>query len=34
VEVLAPEELRHDLVETIKAMQDLYNGAKLRAWFR
>ncbi|MGW4212236.1 helix-turn-helix transcriptional regulator [Lentzea sp. NPDC004789] len=34
VEVVAPVELRHELIETIKAMQDLYNGAKLRAWFR
>ncbi|GLY53297.1 YafY family protein [Lentzea sp. NBRC 102530] len=34
VEVLAPNELRHELVATIKAMQDVYNGAKLPAWFR
>lgn len=34
VEVLAPDELRRELVDTVKAMQDLYNGAKLPAWFR
>lgn len=34
VEVLAPNELRHELVGTIKAMQDVYNDAKLPAWFR
>ncbi|WP_394616869.1 helix-turn-helix transcriptional regulator [Lentzea sp. JNUCC 0626] len=34
VEVLAPNELRHELGATIKAMHDVYNGAKLPAWFR
>ncbi|MDX8146742.1 WYL domain-containing protein [Lentzea sp. BCCO 10_0061] len=34
VEVLAPNEVRRELVETIKAMQDVYNDAKLPAWFR
>lgn len=34
VEVLAPAELRRELVETLEAMQDVYNGAKLPAWFR
>ncbi|MCG8921994.1 YafY family protein [Lentzea sp. CC55] len=34
VEVLAPDEVRRELVGTIKAMQDVYNGAKLRTWFR
>lgn len=34
VEVLAPNEVRRDIVDTIKAMQDVYNDAKLRAWFR
>lgn len=34
VEVVAPAGLRRELVETVKAMQDVYNGAKLPAWFR
>jgi predicted DNA-binding transcriptional regulator YafY len=34
VEVLAPNDVRHELVATIKAMHDLYNDAKLPAWFR
>jgi predicted DNA-binding transcriptional regulator YafY len=34
VEVLAPNEVRSELVGTIKAMRDLYNDAKLPAWFR
>lgn len=34
VEVLAPNEVRRELVETIKAMHDVYNDAKLPAWFR
>ncbi|MDX8037183.1 YafY family protein [Lentzea sp. BCCO 10_0856] len=34
VEVLAPAELRRELIDTIKAMQDVYNDAKLPAWFR
>lgn len=34
VEVLAPNEVRHELVRTIKAMRDVYNDAKLPAWFR
>ncbi|MBM7864950.1 helix-turn-helix transcriptional regulator [Lentzea nigeriaca] len=34
VEVIAPNELRHEIIDTIKAMQDVYNDAKLRAWFR
>ncbi|WP_434441247.1 helix-turn-helix transcriptional regulator [Lentzea sp. E54] len=34
VEVLAPDEVRRDIVDAIKAMQDLYNDAKLPAWFR
>jgi predicted DNA-binding transcriptional regulator YafY len=34
VEVIAPTELRREIVATIKAMHDVYNDAKLRAWFR
>ncbi|MFS8095910.1 YafY family transcriptional regulator [Lentzea alba] len=34
VEVVAPNELRHEIIDTIKAMQDVYNDAKLPAWFR
>ncbi|MFD4671119.1 helix-turn-helix transcriptional regulator [Lentzea sp. NPDC058450] len=34
VEVLAPNELRRELVAAIRAMHDVYNGAKLPAWFR
>ena len=34
VEVIAPGELRHEIFETIKAMHDVYNDAKLPAWFR
>lgn len=34
VEVLAPNELRRELIDTIEAMHDVYNDAKLPAWFR
>ncbi len=34
VEVIEPNELRHEIMATIKAMHDVYNDAKLRAWFR
>ncbi len=34
VEVLAPNELRDELVATIEAMHDVYNDAKLPTWFR
>ncbi len=34
VEVVAPAELRSELIATLGAMQDVYNGAKLPAWFR
>ncbi|MEU3643460.1 YafY family protein [Lentzea sp. NPDC034063] len=34
VEVLAPNEVRRELVAAIKAMHDVYNDAKLPAWFR
>ncbi|SEQ59293.1 helix-turn-helix transcriptional regulator [Lentzea albida] len=34
VEVLAPNEFRQEFIGTIKAMRDVYNGAKLPAWFR
>jgi len=34
VEVLAPNEVRHELVAAIKAMHDVYFDAKLTAWFR
>nr|WP_312877811.1 WYL domain-containing protein [Lentzea indica] len=34
VEVLAPNEVRHEIMDTIKAMRDVYNDAKLPAWFR
>ncbi len=34
VEVVAPAELRHELVAAVNAMQELYNGAKLAPWFR
>ncbi|HUQ54209.1 YafY family protein [Lentzea sp.] len=34
VEVLAPAELRRELMGVVEAMRDVYNGAKLPAWFR
>ncbi|KOV81457.1 YafY family protein [Nocardia sp. NRRL S-836] len=34
VEVVAPAELRHEIVAAVEAMRELYNGAKLPAWFR
>ncbi|GGM91673.1 transcriptional regulator [Lentzea pudingi] len=34
VEVLAPNEVRREVVAAIEAMQDVYNGAKLPTWFR
>ncbi|MGZ3143574.1 helix-turn-helix transcriptional regulator [Lentzea chajnantorensis] len=34
VEVVAPDELRREVVAAIEAMHRLYNGAKLPAWFR
>ena len=34
VEVVAPAELRQELVAAVEAMRELYNGAKLPAWFR
>jgi predicted DNA-binding transcriptional regulator YafY len=33
-EVIAPDELKRHIIETIEAMRDVYNGAKLPAWFR
>ncbi|MFD9701946.1 helix-turn-helix transcriptional regulator [Lentzea sp. NPDC059081] len=34
VEVLEPASLRAELIDILKAMQDVYNDAKLRTWFR
>ncbi|HEX7309010.1 YafY family protein [Lentzea sp.] len=34
VEVLEPAELRAELIDIVKAVRDVYNGAKLPTWFR
>ncbi|MFD5829526.1 helix-turn-helix transcriptional regulator [Lentzea sp. NPDC060358] len=34
VEVLAPAGLRRELIDIINSMHEVYNGAKLRTWFR
>ncbi|SER42252.1 Predicted DNA-binding transcriptional regulator YafY, contains an HTH and WYL domains [Lentzea xinjiangensis] len=34
VEVLAPAEVRRDIIDAVKSVQEVYNGAKLPAWFR